>query len=299
MQRKIGDSIIAVYSAENIEIDGKRISFNGDNLVDENAEKTGTFFGEDYGKESFLTNPAEVFAYLLIMENKALLKDERRSEIYKDKLLGRINRFIDFPSIFTKEEFHDVVRKIFLQKNANPHHFFDELEENMDLSNKGESNHEIIKNAFIMRLKNIIKIYNLTKPEDIISQISNLETPPKGYSKTSLITNAMDIFNAQENLLLKNFPELFEGFRFMPYDWDWADKLIKEINEGKIRNNAKAIIDNNEAIDICQHMKAIQISLNDLIELLTYNSHKVLKKEAEPEFPTNYFNVDSSEFFLE
>lgn len=297
MQKIKGDGVVVTYNAEHMEIDGNAVSFNGEYLVNENAQKEGTFLDKDYGQGMFLKDEAEVFAFLLIMENKALLKDERRSEIFKDKLLGRINKFIDFPNIFSKEEFHAVVRKIFLQKNINTYHFFEELEENIDLSNKGVDNHKEIKNAFLMRLKNIIKIYDRTKAEDIISQISKLEISPKGFSKTSLITRAMDIFNDQEHMLSANFPELFDGVRFLEHNWE--EKLIKNVREGKVKNDAQNPLNKEDAIDACHHMKAIHVSLDDLIELLSYNSHKVLKKEAEPKYPKDYFYIEPFDLTFE
>ncbi len=297
MQKIKGDGIVVTYDAEHMEIDGKLVSFNSEYLVNENAQKEGTFLDKDYGQGMFLKNPAEVFAYLLIMENKALLKDPRRSEDVKDRLLSRVNKFIDFPKIFPKEEFHEVVRKIFLQKDVNLYHFFDELEDNIDLSNKGVDNHKEIKNAFLMRLKNVIKIRDRTKAEDIDLQISKLETPPKGFSKTSLITRTIDIFYDQQHNLSGTFPELFDGVRFLEHNWE--ENLIKNVKEGRIKNDAQNPLNTEDAIDTCHHMKAIRVSVNDLIELLSYNSQKVLKKEAEPKYPKNYFYINPLEYYLE
>lgn len=274
------------------------VSFNAEYYVDANAEKEGTFLECDYGYGLYFQTPAEILAYSLIMENKEILMNENnKPEFSKKMLLKRVNNLVDFPEVFSKEDFHLAVRKTLLQKQFNPKDFMKKLEANIDFNKDSKYNHLALKEAFIDRIRNVIEINKNTQEADVISQISAIDAPPKGYSKIELITSVMDAFNDQEQMFLNNYPELFEKVSFL--DDEWLKNTIEKIKERKVKKNSEGPLSKEEEIDIINHVKAIHNSQDDMVELLKINSQVFLSKEDEPKLSNDYFKAtefDLSQF---
>lgn len=275
----------------------KIVSFNGKYYVKENAVKEGTFEGEDYGEGLYFQNPAQVLAYTLIMENKEMLMNKNKSSFKKDLLLNKIDSFIDFPEDFSKEDFFSAVKKTLSQKQFNPNDFMKKLEANIDMKKDTEYSHSVIKNVFVNRIRNALKIDKNTSEQNVILQIFAIETPPEGYSKIELFTCAMDNLNAQENLYKRRFYELFEGVNFL--DDKWFEKLIESVKEQKTKKNDEEPLTREEEIDKCYHMKSIHVSLDNMIEVLANNSTPILTESNKKSLKKDKFNEsDIEEIYL-
>ncbi len=259
--------------------DVKIVCFNGNEYVEDDAVKEGTFLDLDYGEGLYLQNPVEALAYSLIMANKDVLMTEvNKPKFGVKKILDKVDDLVDFPDNYSKKDFIRDVKRTFAQKVYNPADFMKNLEKNIQIGDPSLYNYKMIRKAFVKKIEKVLNINKNTKKESAFLQCLSIEEPPKGFSKIELMDNAINFIDELCTKFVDDNPQFFEQTDFSKESWYEDFMLNRKID---ILKGKKENLQDNEKVDAFYQMKAQFNSFEDLVIIVEQDEEYIQDKVLE------------------
>lgn len=268
-------------------------NFSKEYYVEDDTKPQGTFLEQEFGKGLYFKNPGEILAYSFFMNNKDLLtNEETNSGFTKEMLFRRVDRLVDFPFEFSRENLFSAVKKTLIDGAKGPKDFMTRLDANIDFKDRAIYSYKTLKDSLMARLKKVIEINKDTTAEDIILQISSIETPPAGYTKNDILLSALSAIDRQRALVVGEQYKLFKHINFS--DRYWMEKMIFDLQKKKSKAKGD-IAKYNEEIDACYRLGALIGVEYDVRELMlcdqkAFKTPKWSEQTGEDDFDNREFS---------